>query len=596
MSTASFAPPDRRTRLWIVLVILLVGQLYAALVPPLQSPDETDHLKRAYMLSRGQLILHTPAGASSGGMVDTGLTSYLGAYYAIAARPHRKLSADETAAARRVRWSGKEEFSAAPGTGYYLPIIYLPQAAGLAVGKLLGLTVERSYYLARFAALLAVAGLLVAAFSLHVTSPLVIGLLVIPMSVFQAASASLDGVSNALAIFAIAAFLRLCADRRGEGWRLFILFAGSVVVLATSRVHLLPLLALVPIAGWRFGRRRALLVSGIAAAAVLLWLAIAMATTVDTRRAIGASPAVIALFYLQHPLRFLEVLAASLSPDLLRFYRDSFIGILGWLDTRLPAQAYVWIAVALVLAGLSSISVRKPPGGWLAAGALAAAALASVLLAFFALLVTWSPHPAGVIEGIQGRYFLVPVLMLAYATAGGSRLGEGIARKSGLVIVVLIGAYSIVGVPRVLLERYFMARLSAPVEESPLRPSEPLEAAKPIILSIEPDGLGERQALRRLGVLFGTYARVNEGRAQIRLQVAEGDDVIVPIELARLEDNRYRYFDLEPRRYVSAAIEPVAGGGVSVWEIGAGGGRRFSCLVKEYVDGQVVATRGCPDP
>ena len=35
----------------------------------------------------------------------------------------------------------------------------------------------------------------------------------------------------------------------------------------------------------------------------------------------------------------------------------------------------------------------------------------------FALLVTWTPYPASTIEGIQGRYFIVPALAAAYALA-----------------------------------------------------------------------------------------------------------------------------------------------------------------------------------
>jgi hypothetical protein len=40
--------------------------------------------------------------------------------------------------------------------------------------------------------------------------------------------------------------------------------------------------------------------------------------------------------------------------------------------------------------------------------------VASVLLAFALMLLTWSPFPTQMIEGVQGRYFIAPALMVAY--------------------------------------------------------------------------------------------------------------------------------------------------------------------------------------
>jgi uncharacterized membrane protein len=39
----------------------------------------------------------------------------------------------------------------------------------------------------------------------------------------------------------------------------------------------------------------------------------------------------------------------------------------------------------------------------------------SAILVFVAMLTTWTPAEASIIEGVQGRYFTVPALMVAYA-------------------------------------------------------------------------------------------------------------------------------------------------------------------------------------
>jgi len=53
---------------------------------------------------------------------------------------------------------------------------------------------------------------------------------------------------------------------------------------------------------------------------------------------------------------------------------------------------------------------------------LMASAAASLGIIFLALLVTFTPHPATLVQGIQGRYFLVPTLLMAYALSNHQRI------------------------------------------------------------------------------------------------------------------------------------------------------------------------------
>ena len=56
----------------IWLAIVAAAFLLNAIIPPSQSPDENSHLARAYLLSRGHVLLdRDPAG--SGGAIDEGL-------------------------------------------------------------------------------------------------------------------------------------------------------------------------------------------------------------------------------------------------------------------------------------------------------------------------------------------------------------------------------------------------------------------------------------------------------------------------------------------------------------------------------------------
>jgi uncharacterized membrane protein len=452
------AQPAPGSSLWGCMLLLVAGLFFSALIPPFQSPDEFDHIKRAFFLSQGQIVLTAPPGQSSGGEIDTGLAEYFYAYTVLPFKPERKLSRDEMLAAQDIRWSGVKVFSPAPGTGYYFPLIYLPQAIGLAAGKMIGLTVEHSYYLARLLALMTVAGVLFVAFSNVPPSPLTWALLFIPMSLFQVASASLDGVSTALAILALAGFLRLADKDLPSPPGLFWAMLICVVLVTSSRVHLMPLWVLVFVAGLRSKDRRYLAAAALGMSLVMAWLVIAIRTNVDVRPSLGATPSAIGLFYLKQPMQFFSVLKATLTnPEMLLAYRDSFLGVLGWLDTRFSERTYFNLSMSLGAIAVLSLSLRDTKDQWISRIWLLAGAGASVLLVYFALLVTWNPHPAPVIHGVQGRYFLVPALMLSYALTGTRRMSWRLPRSLAMALLFLLIGFALFSTPRLLIDRYYRA-------------------------------------------------------------------------------------------------------------------------------------------
>ncbi len=483
----------------MILLILVVGSFFSVLIPPFQSPDEPAHVMRAYLLSKGSIILDAPAGNNSGGMIDSGLVAYSEVYEVLKFKPDRKLLADEIDSAKFIKWTGIKEFKAVP-LAFYFPLSYLPQALGLTVGEILGLTINSSYLLARFLVLVSIALILFAAFQVYPVNPLTIALLIIPMSVFQSSSASLDGVSTALAIFSIATFLRLAVEKDNASPWLFYLHTLSVVLVATCRPHLLPLLALVLVVGFYLPKKKYLYISAFALLFVLTWFIIANKTTVDFVDKVGISKASCALFYIKNPIAFFDVLMATLDRDHLRFLIKSFLGILGWIDTRFSTEAYKFLFIVTILIGLFSVSVKNLKTGWIPRLVLLFSAFSSVFLIFFSSLITWNPHPARIIDGVQGRYFLVPTIMVAYAISGGSNISDGICRKIALLLVILLGAFTIFSMPRVLIERYYLG-LEQPKQISlVIRASAFLEKNNPVTLFMSKDHERNLQPLKRNGI------------------------------------------------------------------------------------------------
>lgn len=438
----------------IILLIIFIGSLFSALIPPFQSPDESDHIKRAYLLSKGQFILDSPPGFSSGGYVDSGLIQYMSLYSPLWHHPETKVSQEISISAQNIKWSGTREFSRAPGTGYYFPLAYTPQAIGLMIGEFLDLSVETSVRLARLMVLVSSVFLLSIAFSIFPTNPLTVALLIIPMSIFQFASASLDAFTTALSIIAISIFLRM-ADRRPNdpAWLAYAL-GISVFLVVSCRVHLIPLLALPFVIYFSTRVKNHLYAAVIISISTFAWIFVAMKFTHDYRIAASIPASDAAMYYLTHPASFIKALANTIGDSSsLKFYMQSFIGILGWLDTRFSEDYYYVIFGTLVLLAICSVSPSKVDRP---RQVLLGIACISVLLIFFALLITWNRVPTEIIWGVQGRYFLVPVLLASYALTATIEASRGVMRKILIALLAILAVATIWCMPELLINRYFI--------------------------------------------------------------------------------------------------------------------------------------------
>lgn len=121
-----------------VVWLLGISTLLSTVIPPFQSPDEFEHITRAYLLGNGDVVLKAPARQSSGGMIDAGLARYMDAYSSLPFNPNKKLSATEIEAAKTIQWQGVQEYRPALGMAYYFPGIYVVHTLGLKTGKFFG--------------------------------------------------------------------------------------------------------------------------------------------------------------------------------------------------------------------------------------------------------------------------------------------------------------------------------------------------------------------------------------------------------------------------------------------------------------------------
>jgi uncharacterized membrane protein len=90
------------------------------------------------------------------------------------------------------------------------------------------------------------------------------------------------------------------------------------------------------------------------------------------------------------------------------------------------------------------------------AGLLLTISISSIAIIFFAMLVTWTPHPAKLIEGVQGRYFLMPAILCTYALNCTFNDQINYKRICTISVLTLLGVYSFFITYQLLLSRYYL--------------------------------------------------------------------------------------------------------------------------------------------
>ena len=464
---------------WMLALLAAMG--LSRLIPPIQSPDEDSHIGRAYLISQGDLLLQgvppvstgaintgingkgataddpqaSHDGRRFGGFVDEGLSSFVAAHLDLARQSDKRFTAAEKAQLGQMKWSGKKQFQVLSGTGYYFPAVYAPQALGLAIGHKLSLSVGRSYQLARALTLLVCFALLGLACRQLTPNPLLVSVLLLPMSMFQLLSPTIDGLTTSLSVLATSLFLKSADPGRGHSAPASWGMAICIFLLATSRTHLLPLLMLPFYLAWRRQSRRDLYLGCWITVGAVAWTLFALQSTGEARVVRDHTTAELLLHYATDPMAFFKVVLASLNDsDLFIFYERSFVGVLGWLDTWLPAYFYPALWVGLAMCGLATVSVASLQRDWSARLLLAAVAIACTGLIFLALLVTWTPHPALLVKGVQGRYFVVPAILLSGVMCGVSTVQSPLRKWLGSLAIAGFAVSSLTALTMTLLSRY----------------------------------------------------------------------------------------------------------------------------------------------
>lgn len=461
---ADDAPDGRRARRRLVVGVLvcagLMSALMISLVPPLQSPDENSHLRRAYALQDGVFFIRPNSrSAPANQSVDIGLERFTVAWSNhLATKPHNRATPALEALSRQQEWTGDETEMYNAGAAYF-PVLYWPAAAALALAQAMDQPVWVANAWARAAMLLAslmaiALALAIARAGFHVICATVL----LPMTWAQFGSVNLDSMTISLGILAVAMMSagvygsRAPLDRgyppwvRAGAWTLLgLLVVSKPVFLA---LMLPPLVwSLRPHARWN------LIPMGLILVVLAAWMVHMAQSFVDVRLQPRASSFARLWEAVISPVDTLQLLGSTLAHHH-AFYWKTMVGVLGWLDTPLPDAIYVYAAILLGAAILADATIPNV-AHWQDRSAFAAAAVGYVVATLLILWAAWTPEGARIIDGVQGRYFL-PILPLAALAVGrGRRGGSAMSNVFGAVAVAYV-LVVMMDLPRALLYRYWL--------------------------------------------------------------------------------------------------------------------------------------------
>ncbi len=428
-------------------ILLTISALICmAIIPPMQSPDEGLHLFRAYSLQSGQIILDTVDG-KTGLEIDTGLFQYIKNYNLFRLKYKNKNSIGQWKETKEIHFSSENQFIDSHESAIYFPLNYLPQALAFTVGRTFKMPVYISYYLARFLSFLTLLLILMTAFKYQKPTPFVLSLLFMPMCLFQFASATADTVSFALTVLIMSIFSYLYQQDTLKTKHLYIMGIFTFL-LCTHRMNMFALIFLPLILWYKFRKKSCLATTVIVGTFIVLWILSAM-ITVNMRHPTMIE---IAIYYLMHPLETSTIFYNTLSDlNMISFYINSFVGILGYLDIYFPD-----VIIFILIEGLLIIFVFciDKSSQKLITYSFSLIALMCFITTFLLLLVQFTNFPGATkIMGVQGRYFIPIAIVLGYTSRS-----DGIEKNKyilGSFLFLLFAVFSSVETIHLLLIRYY---------------------------------------------------------------------------------------------------------------------------------------------
>jgi uncharacterized membrane protein len=445
------------------------GVLMLILTPPFQSPDEMNHLYRAYQISKGNL---SPIRQDNrlGGYIPNSLVKIAEPFSGLCWNMHTKTNYQTITQGFNIPLNPERTtFTDFPNTSMYSPVAYLPQSISIFLSRNLHVSALSVFYGARLFALLF--WIIILFFSIRIIpfyQWFFVFIALLPMSVFINMTLSADVVTNAISFFTIAYILKLACGNALVSRKNLAILLLLLALLTSCKVLYTPifmLILLIPKA--KFGTTKtywkALSILSVAALGfVLFWSKVLNSLYIpysdynvmfrDHATLIKSANMHLQMQYISHHGMYLLQVFAHSMKSTFDMYFEGYIGTLGWLETKLPLWfiylSYTVLFFVAIANGNKEITINLR-GKIILAGIV----ITIICLILLSQHLTWDEVGGDTIATIQGRYFIpvFPLLFMLFYNAKWS--------KPTIVVpvVVFFSLFSLSLTAKTIYTRYYVA-------------------------------------------------------------------------------------------------------------------------------------------
>jgi len=396
-----------------LLLAIITGIFYMALIPVGLVPDEKSHFLRAYEIADFHLVSDKNEDGLGGRVYPKELKEVIA--------DTTEFTYQDVFKNRNTKTSNEKEFLIFSNTSLYSFVCYIPQSIGIFLAKTVHLAPLEIAYTGRifnFACFLIIMYFSLKFIPCYKNTFMMIALL--PITMQEAVSLSPDALTIATSFALISFVLYMKNKKKGQmNKKELIIMSILATILSMCKIVYLPLcllLFLIPEERFKSKKDKYVKICLLAAFVILInvfWLGLASSYLVEFQPGVNSKEQV--KFILTNPFQYIQIIASTII-EKSDFYLFGFLGrSLEWFNLNLP---YLFPLITLVLLVLTIKKDKEKEILLEKKDKMITIFIfcATILLIFTSLYVQWTSAYNKVIEGVQGRYFipcflLVPMLI-----------------------------------------------------------------------------------------------------------------------------------------------------------------------------------------
>lgn len=391
-----------------LIIAIPIGLLFMFLIPLGQIPDDSSHFARAYAITEGYLV--SP--------VDDNNCGY-------APMPKKVITVSTYNGEKRLeknltnigaKYDDEIINTSFTNTSIYSFIVYIPQATGIIVGRILHLPISLIAYLGRLFNFIVY--LILVYYSIKLLPFLkkyAVFVALIPIAMQEATSLSSDGLTMGISCFLISYILHLKYTKTDKITKKeYLILAVATIVCSLCKIVYFPLVLLIyilPSEIFKSKKEKIIKLSFI----VLLCLIINGAWTIyATRYLAEVKPGINSpeqfKYVISDPFNYVKIIIRTIKKEVLEYVYEMLGGRLGLLNVSTKSY-YPKLSIVLMLFLMLTNRLTKRKISYFVKYLSLIIVIAVIGLIFSSLYVQWTPLKNVIIEGVQGRYF-IPILLL----------------------------------------------------------------------------------------------------------------------------------------------------------------------------------------